>query len=76
MSVLPFEGPDRSPERILALEEQVAHQARVIDELSAELRRQGELVDRLVGELYRQRERLGELAEGVGPHEITRPPHY
>ena len=76
MSAVPGPG-NPAAARILALEEQAAHQARVIEDLSEELRRQGGLIDRLVLELHRQRERVGELADSVeGPHEITRPPHY
>ena len=64
-------------DRIEALEETIAHQARAIEDLSQELRRQGQVVDRLTLELTRQRERMGELADAVeGPHEVTKPPHY
>ena len=76
MSAVPGPG-NPAAARILALEEQAAHQARVIEDLSEEVRRQGALVDRLLLELTRQRERMGEIADAVeGPHEATRPPHY
>jgi SlyX protein len=61
------------PSRITELEVQIAHQARVIEELSDEIRRQGVAIDRLQAAVRGMEDRV----ETMEPRpEITRPPHY
>lgn len=69
---------DRIPEdRINALEEMVAHQAKTIDELSDQLAEQWKVVDRM----KRALEVLGERLIGLEDRSteaapVTKPPHY
>lgn len=67
-----------SPEdRILHLEETVAHQSRVIEELSGELAVQWRQIDQLRTKLDRLTERFLSLEEqSLDAPAITRPPHY
>jgi SlyX protein len=67
-----------SPEdRIIALEEMVAHQARTIDELSDQLAEQWKTVDRMRRTLELLSERLIGLEDRTSePAPITKPPHY
>ena len=68
---------DDHESRIMKLEELVAHQARTIDELSAELANQWTTVDQLQKKLDRLIERFLTLEEGsLEAPAITRPPHY
>lgn len=63
--------------RIVELQTQIAHQERVIEELSQEVRRQGETVDQLEKTLRELAQRFLALEEVATPRpEITRPPHY
>lgn len=63
--------------RIDDLEMLVAHQARVIEELSDELRRQGDAVDRLQKAVRSLGEQFQALEDGSTPRaENTKPPHY
>lgn len=63
--------------RIMSLEETMAHQARVIDELSATVARQWDELDRARRKLDALTERFLSLEEATGPApEITKPPHY
>ena len=64
-------------ERITRLEELAAHQAHVIDELSAELASQWAVVDQLQRKLDRLVDRFIALeqASQEAP-QATRPPHY
>ena len=64
-----------SEERILALEELAAHQARTIEELSAEIARQWTVTDELKRRLERLTEQFFELEEREAPP-VTKPPHY
>jgi SlyX protein len=68
----------RTPgERFRALEELTAHQARTIDELSAEMAVQGEQMRRMQKRLDAMAERFMALEESVTPPaEATRPPHW
>ncbi len=60
-----------------ALEELTAHQAKTIDELSAELALQGENLRRVQKKLDAMAERFMALEETVTPAaEATRPPHW
>lgn len=64
-------------ERILKLEETVAHQAKVIDELSEQLAEQWKTVEQVRGKLDRLTERFLSLEEqSLETPAITRPPHY
>jgi len=67
-----------SPEdRIIALEEMVAHQAKTIDELSDQLAEQWKVVDRLKRSLEILSERLVGLEDqSTEAAPVTRPPHY
>jgi SlyX protein len=64
-------------QRILQLEELTAHQAKAIDELSAEVAAQGELLRRMQKRLEMLSERFLSLEESVAaPAEAKRPPHW
>ncbi|WP_443749198.1 SlyX family protein [Asticcacaulis solisilvae] len=66
-----------SEDRVIALEEMVAHQARTIDELSDQLAEQWKTIDRMRRTLERLSERLIGLEERTGePTPVTKPPHY
>jgi SlyX protein len=66
-----------SEDRLRALEELTAHQAKTIDELSAELALQGENLRRVQKKLDAMAERFMALEETVTPAaEATRPPHW
>lgn len=59
------------------LEETVAHQARVIEEMSDEMARQGQTIDALKKRLARLAERFAELEETTSaPAESKLPPHW
>lgn len=72
----PNEG--NSPEaRIIALEETIAHQSRVIEELSAEIAEQWKVLEQTRNKLDRLTERFLSLEEqALEAPAITRPPHY
>jgi SlyX protein len=64
-------------DRLRALEELTAHQAKTIDELSAEIALQGENLRRVQKKLDAMAERFMALEETVTPAaEATRPPHW
>lgn len=66
-----------SEARIVALEELAAHQARTIEELSAEIARQWAATDELkrrLGRLTEQFVDLEETSREAPP--VTKPPHY
>jgi SlyX protein len=64
-------------ERLRALEELAAHQARTIEELSSEMAVQGEMLRRMQKKLDAYAERFMALEETVTPPaEATRPPHW
>ena len=60
-----------------ALEEQLAHQAKMIDELSEQLADQWKTIDALQSKLDRLSERFGALEDLSTPEpENQRPPHW
>lgn len=64
-------------ERIVALEELTAHQARVIEELSDELARQSEVIRVMERRLNALSQRFLALEEDVTPApQDKRPPHW
>ncbi|GEO85355.1 MULTISPECIES: SlyX family protein [Alphaproteobacteria] len=64
-------------DRILRLEETVAHQSRVIEELSDQLTQQWKVVEQTRAKLDRLTERFLSLEEqALEAPAITRPPHY
>ncbi|CDI07034.1 SlyX family protein [Rhizobium pusense] len=64
-------------ERIIALEETVAHQVKVIEELSDQLAEQWKVVEQTRAKLDRLTERFLSLEEqSLDAPAITRPPHY
>ncbi|MBW8448326.1 MAG: SlyX family protein [Arenimonas sp.] len=64
-------------DRILRLEETVAHQARVIEELSDQITEQWKVVEQTRAKLDRLTERFLSLEEqSLEAPAITRPPHY
>jgi len=64
-------------DRIIALEEMVAHQAKTIDELSDQLAEQWKTVDRIRRTLEILSQRLIGLEERTSePTPVTKPPHY
>jgi SlyX protein len=80
----PKEGLERevtmtseTEERIIALEETVAHQVKVIEELSDQLAEQWKVVEHTRAKLDRLTERFLSLEEqSLDAPAITRPPHY
>lgn len=67
----------QTDERIAALEEHAAHQARAIEDLSEQLARQWKVVDALQTKLGRLTERFLALEEAsVEAHPVSRPPHF
>ena len=68
---------DNAAQRITKLEELAAHQARTIDELSAELASQWAIVDQLQKKLERLFDRFSALEQAsLEAPAVTRPPHY
>ena len=68
---------DDAAQRITKLEELAAHQARVIDELSAELANQWATVDQLQKKLERLIDRFSALEQAsLEAPAVTPPPHY
>lgn len=68
---------DQMQDRVMALEELAAHQARTIDELSAELASQWKIIDQMQKKLERLMERFTALEESsLEAPDITKPPHY
>ncbi len=66
-----------SENRLQSLEELVAHQAKTIDEMSAEMAAQGEQLRRVQKKLDAMAERFMALEETVSPvAENVRPPHW
>jgi len=64
-------------ERIIALEETVAHQLKVIEELSDQLAEQWKVVEQTRAKLDSLTERFLSLEEqSLDAPAITRPPHY
>ena len=64
-------------ERLVELEIQIAHQNRVIEDLSGEVARQGQDLARLQKAMKALAERFLALEEVATPQpEITKPPHY
>lgn len=69
--------PSDMETRIVSLEETVAHQARVIDELSDQLAEQWRVVEQTRAKLDRLTERFLSLEEqSLDAPAITKPPHY
>ena len=68
---------DDAMQRIVKLEELAAHQARTIDELSAELARQWKTVDQMQKRLDRLIDRFTTLEEAsLEAPAVAPPPHY
>jgi SlyX protein len=68
---------DAQNDRITRLEETVAHQARVIEELSDQLAEQWKVAEQTRAKLDRLTERFLTLEEqSLDAPAITRPPHY
>lgn len=64
-------------ERLLRLEETVAHQSRIIEELSDQLAEQWKVAEQMRAKLDRLTERFLSLEEqALEAPAITRPPHY
>lgn len=64
-------------DRLLALEETVAHQSRVIDDLSDQLAEQWKVVEQMRSKLDRLVERFVNLEEqSLDAPATTKPPHY
>lgn len=63
--------------RVVSLEETIAHQSRVIDELSDQLAEQWRVVEQTRAKLDRLTERFLSLEEqSLDAPAITKPPHY
>ncbi len=68
---------DAQNDRITRLEETIAHQARVIEELSDQLAEQWKVAEQTRAKLDRLTERFLTLEEqSLDAPAITRPPHY
>ncbi|MFZ1815530.1 MAG: SlyX family protein [Rhizobiaceae bacterium] len=66
-----------SEQRLQALEEMTAHQARTIDELSQEMASQGEALRIIERKLDVLAKRFAALEETASPDvPVTRPPHW
>lgn len=66
-----------SEERLLSLEETVAHHARTIEELNGEVTRQGAVIDRLEKTVAALAKRLVAMEEAAAPTpEAGKPPHW
>lgn len=66
-----------SAERLTALEELTAHQARTIDDLSGEVARQWEAIEALERQVRMLVERFAAIEEiAAGEPESRRPPHW
>lgn len=64
-------------DRIVKLEELVAHQAQQIEDLSGELAKQWKIIDRLTRQLNQLSEHYADLDDQLdGPPATTKPPHY
>ena len=64
-------------DRLMALEELTAHQAKTIDELSDQLAEQWKVIEQMRRTLERLTERLLGLEESSGEAvPVTKPPHY
>ncbi|WP_337270659.1 SlyX family protein [Oryzifoliimicrobium ureilyticus] len=64
-------------QRLLVLEETIAHQAKTIDELSDQLAEQWKLLEQTKHKLDRLTDRFLELEEqALEAPAITKPPHY
>ena len=64
-------------DRIIRLEETVAHQAKVIEELSDQITEQWKVVEQVRAKLDRLTERFLSLEEQtLDAPPITKPPHY
>ena len=71
------DATDAMPARLNELEELAAHQARTIDELSAEIASQWKAIDKMQKTLERLMERFSAIEEAsLEAPAITRPPHY
>ncbi|WP_313614017.1 SlyX family protein [Agrobacterium sp.] len=69
--------PSDMETRIVSLEETLAHQTRVIDELSDQLAEQWRVVEQTRAKLDRLTERFLSLEEqSLDAPAITKPPHY
>jgi SlyX protein len=65
------------PARLTELEELAAHQARTIDELSAQIASQWKTIDKMQKVLEQLTERFSAIEEAsLEAPAITRPPHY
>jgi len=63
--------------RIIRLEETIAHQSLVIEELSDQINEQWKVVEQTRARLERLMERFSNLEEqGLEAPPVTRPPHY
>lgn len=68
---------EHEDQRLTALEETVAHQTRIIEDLSGELAAQWKLVEQMRTKLDRLTERFLSLEENaLEAPAITKPPHY
>ena len=64
-------------QRIVALEERLAHQTMMIEELSGTVAQQWEQIDRMQKKLTALTTRFLDLEDATAPApEITKPPHY
>ena len=71
------DATDAMSARLNELEELAAHQARTIDELSAEIASQWKVIDKMQKTLERLMERFSAIEEAsLEAPAITRPPHY
>jgi SlyX protein len=69
--------PSDMEARVVSLEETIAHQSRVIDELSDQLAEQWRVVEQTRAKLERLTERFLSLEEqSLDAPAITKPPHY
>lgn len=70
-------SPENAEDRLTALEELTAHQARTVDELSDQITEQWKTIDQMRRALERLGERLIGLEDRtVEAAPVSQPPHY
>ena len=65
--------------KIIALEEKIAHIQHILDDLNMVVFRQGETIENLNNQIKELKEKMENLKSSQSPHEVInddKPPHY
>ncbi|MEW7007369.1 MULTISPECIES: SlyX family protein [unclassified Lentilitoribacter] len=62
--------------RVVTLEELVAHQSQQLEELSDQLAKQWKIIDKLTNKLADLSEHYSDLEDQISGPAVTKPPHY